>query len=153
MPTRLGREYNSAIIVRDKFIAATGIPASTIQRFQTGEYVPREKSIKKLAAFYNHYMYYTFRGHGANKEDSRYYCKLEPDKAPKYLADYTKWARRIRANHISRGRDVPLAAIVWSMAHSQHPRNDWEQLSQLSGLQKYRRRRPKKPKREARYEH
>jgi hypothetical protein len=130
---------SNAILPINHILFSTGIPASTIKRFQDGTAVPRAKSIKKLSDFYDKYAYQLLRSLGANKENAR---KLSRSQHPLDMEAtrhrYIRWAKQIQKNHAKLGRPVALINIQWGMAHSQHGTNDWDKLAMTSGLQKYR---------------
>jgi hypothetical protein len=161
MPTKLGRVYTDKqgrthwppVILRDKVVSGCKIPASTIARFQSGRAVPRDKSIRKLALLYDKYMYNQLRAVGANKENARSLCKMEPAVVRKQLFRYSAWARAIQANHAKRGREVDLVSLQWSMAHSTHGINEWDEIAKTSGLQIYGKKKSPSPKRASKYEH
>ena len=151
-PFKAGRTYEATVVVRPKRVASTKIPASTIHRFQTGEYTPRERSIKKLSAFYDKLMYNKLRAVGVGEKDARRYRKLIPDKITPVFKDYRKWARQIQANYLSRYEQVKVSHILWGMAHSvKYGYNDWAYIAMTSGLKK--KPRFKKSKRPRQYEH
>ena len=152
IPFKAGRKEKAPITVKPKRVESTKIPASTIYRFQTGEFIPRERSIKKLSAFYDKYMYNKLRAVGANREDARTYRTLDPEKITPVLKDYRKWAKQIQSNYVSRYEQVTLSHILWGMAHSvKYGYNDWAVIAMTSGLKK--KPRFKKSKRPAQYEH
>jgi hypothetical protein len=151
-PFKAGREEDSPITIKPKRVESTKIPASTIKRFQTGEYIPREKSIKKLSAFYDKFMYNKLRAVGAKREDARRYRKFTPDKITSVLQDYRKWAKQIQSNYMTRYEQVKVSHILWGMAHSvKYGYNDWAAIAMTSGLKK--RPKSKKSKRWKQYEH
>jgi hypothetical protein len=162
MPVKVGKTYTDSrgyvhyapVLLRQKVVGGTGIPASTIHKFQRHEIVPRERSIKKLSTFYDKYMYNVLRSRGANKENARTLRSLSPELLQKQLVRYDRWARQIQRNHRSMGRKVDLMAIKWSMAHSSHGINEWDILAMTSGLQKYHKKSiQQKLKRARKYEH
>ena len=123
--------------MRKEAVTATGIPASTIHKFQDNIWKPRERSIKKLSAFYDNYMYHRLLASGANPKDARKYRRSDPETASALLRKYATWANRIQKNNVKAGRtDVQLKHILWGMARSKHNFNEWEMLSMVSGLQK-----------------
>lgn len=137
-PTKHGRQRHDLITIDKKIIPSTGIPASTIHRFQTTEYRPRERSIRKLAAFYDRYQYYRFRAYGASQKDARKFARYTPERGQKVLYKYAKYARNIQNNYHKSGENIPIEFIQWGMAHSAHGYNDWDSISKISGVQRHR---------------
>lgn len=152
-PFKLGREPSSPIILRDRYVEGTGIPASTIHRFQTGEFHMGEISIRKLASFYERYMYHRLRAAGGNTRDSRKNCRLSPSDIKPIFRNYARWVRAIQSNNRQNNHPVRPEYIQWGMAHSFHTYNDWENISKFSGLKKAPKKRPPKNKRHRKYEH
>jgi hypothetical protein len=155
-PYKLGYKYDSGIVKKDRYVKGCSIPASTIHRFQIpknlpGYYTPREKSIKKLADFYERYQYHKLRSAGANTKDARTFANLTPDKIKPVFQKYNRWTRKIQSNNVTVGHDVELSYIQWGMAHSFHTYNDWENISKFSGLKK--KKASRKIKRLKKYEH
>jgi hypothetical protein len=149
MPVKLGSKPDSPIIERARKIPATRIPASTIQKFRTHEYMPRERSIKKLVKFYDQYNYHYLRSIGCNTGDAKINAKQPPKILTPLKYDYIRYAAQIKHNHRIRHRTVPIEAIRWGMAHSKHVyhstrgdhENEWAIISKFSGLQKHKHRR------------
>jgi hypothetical protein len=154
-PFKSGRGDEAPVTVKPKRVQSTKIPASTIHRFQTGEYTPRERSIKKLSKFYDKFMYNKLRATGASKKDARTCRTMDPEKITPVLKDYRKWAKQIQKNYQSRYRQVTLSHILWGMAHSvKYGYNDWAMIAMTSGLKKRPQfKKPKQPKRRRQYEH
>jgi len=151
-PFKAGKKEEAPITVIPRRVESTRIPASTINRFQTGEYTPRERSIKKLSKFYDKYMYNKLRAVGAGREDARTYKTMDPDKITPIMRNYLKWAKQIQSNYASRYEQVTLSHILWGMAHSvKYGYNDWAYIAMTSGLKK--KPRFKKSKRPRQYEH
>jgi hypothetical protein len=131
-----GEKKYAPIVIISRRVDSTGIPASTLSRFKTKKWVPREKSLKKLAAFYDKYMYNHMRASGLNKEDARKNHTLPPSETLPIIYQYKKWAEKIQDNNFKMGREVMLEHILWGMAHSTHTINDWYDITLTSGLQK-----------------
>jgi len=152
MPFKKGRGEEAPVVERQKRVDATKIPASTIHRFQTGEYTPRERSINKLSKFYDKYMYNKLRSIGADRDDARTYRTMDPVRIAPVLKNYREWAKQIQRNYAARYEQVRLSHILWGMAHSvKYGYNDWAAIAMTSGLKK--RPRFRKSKRRRQYEH
>jgi hypothetical protein len=138
VPHKVGRKYDSPILMRTEFTPGTGIPASTIKRFQDGTYKKMGPiTVKKLSLMYDKYQYAHLRSVGANKENARSFCKQTPEKLLPKIYRYQYNARRIQHNYKQQGIDKVLYHIQWGMAHSHRGFNDWDQLAKISGLSKY----------------
>lgn len=124
--------------MRTEFSPGTGIPASTIKRFQDGTYKKMGPvTIKKLAAMYDKYQRINLRAAGANKNDARRFCKQPPHLLNKKLQNYYKNALQIQKNYKQAGIKKSLYHIQWGMAHSRHGFSEWDKIAQISGLSKY----------------
>jgi len=155
IPYKHGRKPDSPITLRPSYTKAASIPASTIHRFQTGEYTPRKISIKKLSDAYDRYRYAQLVSVGANRKDAAKFCRLSPNTIAPILNNYATWAYRILANNHRVGHtSVRIEHITWGMSHpkwQEHLQrkigyNDWEMISKLSGLRKHRRRASRRPR-------
>jgi len=133
VPHKAGRKYDSPIIKRSQIIKGTGIPASTIHRFQTGEYTPREKSIAKLVIFYNNYQHKHLRSVGANKEDARRLCKLPFEKMIPIIHKYEYTTRLIQYNYEQQNIIKHITHIQWGLAHSNYRYSELEELGKIYG--------------------
>lgn len=151
-PVKSGRKPHSQISIRTKLVPASRIPASTIYKFQQHTYTPRERSIKKLAAFYDRYQYHKLRAGGANYEDARRYARWTPDELGKIFGDYRRWVKQIQKNYETQNVRVKKTELQHGMAHSGHRYSDWESVAMISGLKRPRVR-SRRSKRSRQYEH
>jgi len=137
-PHKVGRKTDSPILMRTEFSPGTGIPASTIKRFQDGTYKKMGAvTIRKLVTMYERYQRVNLRSVGANKIDARRYCKQAPQLLNKKLQTYYKNALQIQKNYKQQGVNKTLYHIQWGMSRSRHRFSEWDKIAMISGLSKY----------------
>lgn len=137
VPHKVGRKFDSLILMRTEFTPGTGIPASTIKRFQDGTYKKMGPvTIKKLSIMYDKYQRVNLRSVGASKNDARRFCKWTPVQLNKILRNYYTNALQIQKNYKQQGINKVLCYIQWGMAHSKHSFSEWNRIAALSGLAK-----------------
>ena len=138
VPVKVGRKITSPILMRNVLSKGTGIPASTIKRFQNGTYKKMGAvTIKKLALMYDEYQTIHLRSIGANKEDARTFKKYSPEKLTAIINRYRSNARQIQYNYKQQGIKKLLYHIQYGMAHSKHTFSEWDAIAKISGLSKY----------------
>lgn len=162
-PYKYGKKSGKTVIRdRDIIVEGTRMPASTLDRFvkglanRRGGYHMRERSVDKLAAFYDRYYYNKLKAIGVqsrlSNNEARRYSKFPPERLRHVMDQYYQWSRRIQDNYLYTGRIVRRRYIEWGMARSINTWNDWEQVSKVSGLKK-KKSSYKKSKRPKQYEH
>jgi len=138
VPYKVGRKPHSPIIKHIVHTPGSGIPASTIHRFQNGTYKKMGPvTISKLAVVYEKYHLVYLRSIGSNREESKLFCRLPPEKLRPKLYNYISNARRIQYNYRQQGVHKILYYIQWGMAHSKHKSSEWDKIAAISGLSKY----------------
>lgn len=80
-------------------IKGTGIPASTLKRFQEREIKLGRTSARKLSSMYDRLMFQRLRGAGANYKEARRLKSNSPDKIKVIISKYTRAATKIQHNY------------------------------------------------------
>lgn len=80
-------------------IKGTGIPASTLQKFQRREIKLGRTSARKLASMYDRLMFQKIRAAGANQKEARRLKSSSPDEIKKIISTYHRAAVKIQQNY------------------------------------------------------
>lgn len=103
-------------------IKGTGIPAYVFSKFRSGEWTPREKSRKKIAAFLKRYRYNQLRTVGAKQKEAKKASRIK-----EYLDfnaiynDYFKFAQEV-----GKIKNVKPEFIMYTMRKSELKQNDFD---------------------------
>lgn len=108
------------VVEAEKSVAGTGIPASTLARFASGEWTPRERSLSKLYAFWRRSMYNELRSRGANPQEAALHSGRSAPAALRALSEYARIAREI-----AESKDVPEEYVRLGMTLSDRRLFDW----------------------------
>ena len=77
-----------------RYVSGTGIPASTLNRFKTKQFIPSDKSIKKIAAFENRVKFAYLRASGVSKTEAMKARFYGFDEVRSILNSYMSQAQR-----------------------------------------------------------
>jgi len=111
-----------------KGVRGTGIPASTMSRFRSGEWTPRQATLDKLHKYYNRYMYQFLKSSGATSRQARRFYNLPPDKIISIAQSYRAYVEMVAKN-----KDVSLDYVLWGFTQSERIFEDWEEYIRSHG--------------------
>jgi hypothetical protein len=122
MTKKFGSRYNSPIALVDQKIRGTGVPASTLKKFVSGSITPRERSINKLAAYYDRLQSLRLKQMGANDLSRKNALKLPPKKTEAVISKFRKASilvHKQRLKSLSKKERIPkLYEIRHGLSHS-----------------------------------
>jgi ABC-type uncharacterized transport system involved in gliding motility auxiliary subunit len=87
------------LVKRVKVVKGTGIPASTLKKFQSLEYSPKKTSIKKLVNFYERYQFQRLRAAGVNAKEAKRIKSYEHATIDKTISTFKKNAIKIQRHY------------------------------------------------------
>jgi hypothetical protein len=112
------KEWKSEIVLSSVKSKGTRIPASTLSKFRSHDWTPRQTSLKKLKALNDRFNYNRLRSSGANRNEARRLFRSK--EVEKVIADYRKYTKAI-----SEGKGVDLANVLWGMQQSDRSYSSW----------------------------
>lgn len=123
VPSRVRMPHRDRLqrVMIDTHIRGTGIPASTLKKFQEGMWKPGPRSLKKLRDFYVRHTYNELKASGAPVREARLYSRRPLEEARKIIRDYRRYVAGV-AKH----KGIDLAAAVWAFTQSTHNYGYWE---------------------------
>lgn len=136
MPQRQPKDYGHmpySIEPSYQHTKGTRIPASTISRFRSGEWTPRETSLHKLRNLYERYNYLSARSVGMSPAHAQ---KMRTKNPLQFAREYNTFYETGLAIHdrrfyeaIEAGQEPPLLSFIFDgMAHSDRDEgDDWEE--------------------------
>jgi len=104
-----------------KRVRGTGIPASTMAKFKSGEWTPGEKTLVKLSKAYRRFVYNDLRSVGASVSEAKRLTTYNVNNTMHALDVY-----REQAEEMSDEWDIPYEEMIWSMWQSEMTVDDWE---------------------------
>lgn len=102
-------------------VKGTGIPAPTLQKFMSGNWKPRKKSIDKLLKFYKRVSYHRLNASGANSQESKRHCNAAPSEISELSERYLSLIRKS-----AREKKIPFIAMLFGASLSELNDDDWD---------------------------
>lgn len=102
-------------------IKGTGIPASTLAKFRSGEWTPGQRTLDKLRLMHQRYMYSRMRSVGVPADHARRARHWKVSRAIDYIDKY-----RNVVQTISQGKDIESLYIAWGVSLSSRNIPEWD---------------------------
>lgn len=121
------------IVTTGKKIKGTGIPAYVFSKFRSGEWIPREKSRRKITAFLKRYRFQQLRNVGARKDQATKLSKIK--EYPEFNKTYNQYFNFAR--EVGQAKGVDPEYIMVNMRKSELRLQDFEDyINQLRAEKK-----------------
>lgn len=103
-------------------VPGTRIPASTLYRFREGFWVPRERSLEKLYAFYRRWAYHQLRASGLSTSEAK---ANVPRRDPMQVWDTVRKMRTV-AETIAANKGIDVLDVMASIQKSDIAASRWD---------------------------